>query len=328
GISNNAIQLRLFPHTLHDKAIEWLDTQPIASITTWNDLEQKFCTKFFPPAKIAKLKHYISIFRQDDSKNLIKPGIGLKTCCKNVHITGLTKDSRSSISTRDYFNPSKAWLTHHLMGHGPQNLFETMGTTSGIWISEQAVQKKTPRVYKVDAYSTISAKIDSLFHKVENMSPSVHPPTLELKQLPPHLRYAYLEESYILSVIISNTVSEVKEEKLIRHGQIGLFDGVCLKKKCLKFWNTGHFGALRTAAKVLNMFDSCRLSVIHIGHAESKHRPKKSQCIENKSRGLNSYFGGWNECITRILGMPWGFLIGAELTIVQSRISLVNKIQK
>lgn len=37
---------------------------------------------------------------------------------------------------------------------------------------------------------------------------------------------------------------------------------------------------------------------------------------------------GWNECITRILGIPWGFFISAELTIVQSRISLVNKIQK
>ncbi|CAN6445156.1 unnamed protein product [Victoria cruziana] len=36
----------------------------------------------------------------------------------------------------------------------------------------------------------------------------------------------------------------------------------------------------------------------------------------------------WNEHITRILGIPWGFLIGAKLTIAQSHISLVNKIQK
>ncbi|CAN4084808.1 unnamed protein product [Withania somnifera] len=36
---------------------------------------------------------------------------------------------------------------------------------------------------------------------------------------------------------------------------------------------------------------------------------------------------GWNKYITRILGISWGFLIGAELTIAQSRISLVNKIQ-
>ncbi|KAG5616083.1 hypothetical protein H5410_015907 [Solanum commersonii] len=35
----------------------------------------------------------------------------------------------------------------------------------------------------------------------------------------------------------------------------------------------------------------------------------------------------WNKCIPRILGIPWGFLIGAELIIAQSRISLVNKIQ-
>lgn len=37
---------------------------------------------------------------------------------------------------------------------------------------------------------------------------------------------------------------------------------------------------------------------------------------------------GWNEGITRILGIFWRFLIGAELTIIKSRISLVNKIQK
>nr|YP_010686346.1 RNA polymerase beta'' subunit [Cyclamen rohlfsianum]WBR35253.1 RNA polymerase beta'' subunit [Cyclamen rohlfsianum] len=50
--------------------------------------------------------------------------------------------------------------------------------------------------------------------------------------------------------------------------------------------------------------------------------------IESISMNLEKRVEGWNECITRILGIPWGFLIGAEITIVQSRISLVNKIQK
>jgi DNA-directed RNA polymerase subunit beta' len=36
----------------------------------------------------------------------------------------------------------------------------------------------------------------------------------------------------------------------------------------------------------------------------------------------------WKKCIPRILGIPWGSLIGAELTIAQSRISLVNQIQE
>nr|YP_010172313.1 RNA polymerase beta'' subunit [Androsace erecta]QSH39878.1 RNA polymerase beta'' subunit [Androsace erecta] len=50
--------------------------------------------------------------------------------------------------------------------------------------------------------------------------------------------------------------------------------------------------------------------------------------IESISMNLEKRVESWNEFIPRILGIPWGFLIGAELTIVQSRISLVNKIQK
>ncbi|KAL5059354.1 hypothetical protein RYX36_030958 [Vicia faba] len=43
---------------------------------------------------------------------------------------------------------------------------------------------------------------------------------------------------------------------------------------------------------------------------------------------LEKRIDAWNECITKILGVPWGFLIGAELTIAQNHISLINKIQK
>nr|YP_010210999.1 RNA polymerase beta'' subunit [Paraboea martinii]UBD08883.1 RNA polymerase beta'' subunit [Paraboea martinii] len=61
--------------------------------------------------------------------------------------------------------------------------------------------------------------------------------------------------------------------------------------------------------------------------------PKVEQVLEVRSidsisMNLEKRVESWNEHITRILGMPWAFLIGAELTIVQSRISLVNKIQK
>uniref|UniRef100_A0AB74RWK2 DNA-directed RNA polymerase n=1 Tax=Peucedanum huangshanense TaxID=2995350 RepID=A0AB74RWK2_9APIA len=61
--------------------------------------------------------------------------------------------------------------------------------------------------------------------------------------------------------------------------------------------------------------------------------PKVEQVLEVRSidsisMNLEKRVEGWNECITRTLGIPWGFLIGAELTIVQSRISLINKIQK
>nr|QWL22174.1 RNA polymerase beta'' subunit [Syndiclis marlipoensis] len=54
----------------------------------------------------------------------------------------------------------------------------------------------------------------------------------------------------------------------------------------------------------------------------------EARSIDSISMNLEKRVEGWNERITRILGIPWRFLIGAELTIAQSRISLVNKIQK
>nr|YP_010477827.1 RNA polymerase beta'' subunit [Polystachya concreta]UVI18203.1 RNA polymerase beta'' subunit [Polystachya concreta] len=61
--------------------------------------------------------------------------------------------------------------------------------------------------------------------------------------------------------------------------------------------------------------------------------PKVEQILEVRSidsisMNLERRVEGWHERIRRILGIPWGFLIGAELIIAQSRISLVNKIQK
>nr|YP_009449964.1 RNA polymerase beta'' subunit [Burmannia disticha]ANK36161.1 RNA polymerase beta'' subunit [Burmannia disticha] len=50
--------------------------------------------------------------------------------------------------------------------------------------------------------------------------------------------------------------------------------------------------------------------------------------IDSMSMNLEKRIESWNECIPKILGRPWEFLIGAELTIIQSRIYLVNKIQK
>jgi DNA-directed RNA polymerase subunit beta' len=58
---------------------------------------------------------------------------------------------------------------------------------------------------------------------------------------------------------------------------------------------------------------------------------KVEQVLEVRSSisiNLEKRVENWNECITRIVRIPWGFLIGDELTIVQSHISLVNKIQK
>nr|ARD03138.1 RNA polymerase beta' subunit [Holodiscus argenteus] len=91
----------------------------------------------------------------------------------------------------------------------------------------------------------------------------------------------------------------------------------------------GHYGEILSEGDTLVTFiyEKSRSGDITQG------LPKVEQVLEVRSidsisMNLEKRVESWNECITRILGIPWGFLIGAELTIVQSRISLVNKIQK
>ena len=71
-VTEEALRLHSFPLSLSDRDKHWLTSQPSNSITSWNDLVQKFMTKFFPPAKIAQLVQEINTFKQFEGENLAK----------------------------------------------------------------------------------------------------------------------------------------------------------------------------------------------------------------------------------------------------------------
>ncbi|KAH9647957.1 hypothetical protein KPL70_025394 [Citrus sinensis] len=70
GASQQALRLRLFPFSLRDQARAWLNSLPPDSITTWNDLADKFLMKYFPPTKNAKLRNEITSFHQLKDESL------------------------------------------------------------------------------------------------------------------------------------------------------------------------------------------------------------------------------------------------------------------
>ena len=72
GVTEEALKLRLFLLSLGDRAKHLLISQPPDSITLWNDLVQKFLTKFFPPVKIAQLVQEINTFKQLEGENLVE----------------------------------------------------------------------------------------------------------------------------------------------------------------------------------------------------------------------------------------------------------------
>ena len=62
GATQDALRLWLFPYSLRDRARAWLHSLPSDSITTWNELADKFLMKYFPPTKNAKLRNEITSF--------------------------------------------------------------------------------------------------------------------------------------------------------------------------------------------------------------------------------------------------------------------------
>ena len=61
GVDEHAIRLRLFPFSLKGKALAWFHALQPGCISTWEELVDKFLTKFFPPSKSSKLRSEIGL---------------------------------------------------------------------------------------------------------------------------------------------------------------------------------------------------------------------------------------------------------------------------
>ncbi|XP_075483869.1 uncharacterized protein LOC142524029 [Primulina tabacum] len=64
---------------------------------------------------------------------------------------------------------------------------------------------------------SVNSKIGDLGHIPKSLKPSIEePPFLELKQLPPHLKYLFLKEEHKLPVIVFSSLTGDEEDKLLR----------------------------------------------------------------------------------------------------------------
>ena len=91
GVTEEALRLRLFPLSLGDRAKHWLTSQPPDSITSWNDLVQKFLTKFFPHEKIAQLVQETNTFGQQEGENLAEAWDGFHELLRKCSHHRLTR---------------------------------------------------------------------------------------------------------------------------------------------------------------------------------------------------------------------------------------------
>ena len=70
GVTEDVIRMRLFPFSLRDRARGWLQSLQPGSIDSWEELAQRFLSKFFLPSKTSQLRGEIAQFRQMDFEPL------------------------------------------------------------------------------------------------------------------------------------------------------------------------------------------------------------------------------------------------------------------
>ncbi|XP_030963798.1 uncharacterized protein LOC115984958 [Quercus lobata] len=168
GVTDDAIRLRLFPFSLRDKAKVWLNPLPHGNITTWEELAQKFLAKYFPPAKIAKLRNDITTFIQFEGESLNEAWERYKDLLRRcphhdlsawlqvqTFYNGLGATNRSMVDAA----ASGALMskTHEVA----YELLEELASNNYQWPIERAMPRKIARVLELDSITSLAAQMKS-----------------------------------------------------------------------------------------------------------------------------------------------------------------------
>nr|GEV65313.1 reverse transcriptase domain-containing protein [Tanacetum cinerariifolium] len=72
GVTDDALRLYLFPHSLTHHTTAWFDRLPRNSINTFEQMVKMFLGKYFPPSMVTKLRNEITNFRQRLDESLFE----------------------------------------------------------------------------------------------------------------------------------------------------------------------------------------------------------------------------------------------------------------
>jgi hypothetical protein len=64
GVTQDQMRARLFPFSLHGKALRWFHTLPAESKQDWEALMRNFMKEFYSPTKTQSLRNMIDTFSQ------------------------------------------------------------------------------------------------------------------------------------------------------------------------------------------------------------------------------------------------------------------------
>ncbi|KAH9668539.1 hypothetical protein KPL70_021450 [Citrus sinensis] len=178
GATQDALRLRLFPYSLRDRARAWLNSLPSDSITTWNELADKFLIKYFPLTKNAKLRNEITYFHQLEDESLYEAWERFKELLRRCPHHGIpcciqleTFYNELNPSTRLLVDTSANGALLSKSYTEAYEILERIANNNYQWPStRQPVARGTTGVHNIDAITALSAQVTSLTNMVKTMT--------------------------------------------------------------------------------------------------------------------------------------------------------------
>ena len=174
GVSDDAIWLRLFPFSLKEKAKHWLILESPDSITSWDDLSNKFLARFFPPAKVAKLRIDISSFYQYEGESSNEEWERFKDLLRKCPHHSFTKWMQVYHFYNGLSRPTRTLIDASaggaIMGKNEveaYQILENIALNDCQWPVERVVPKKPDGVFDLDMFTHLSAQVSTLSKQLQ-----------------------------------------------------------------------------------------------------------------------------------------------------------------
>ncbi|CAL8174985.1 unnamed protein product [Prunus armeniaca] len=172
GFSAESIKLRLFPYTLKDQARRWLLTLPSGSISTWNQLSEKFLNKYYPASKTLDMRTQILSFAQKPNEEFHEAWERFKELNRKCPHSGISSTDQVHIFFRGLNMTTKTLVNASCGGsYKDKNaqeaclLFEKMAADTQQWAVEQPQSRSVFEISNGSPY--MSAQIEKMEKKLE-----------------------------------------------------------------------------------------------------------------------------------------------------------------
>nr|GEY12548.1 reverse transcriptase domain-containing protein [Tanacetum cinerariifolium] len=199
GVTNDALYLYLFPHSLTHHATAWFDRLPRNSINTFEQMAKMFLEKYFPPSMVTKLRHEITNFCQRPDESLFEAWERY-----NLSIDRCPNHNMLPVTQIDTFYNSLT-LRHR----------DTINTAAGGTFMKRQINKNLMRVLQVNQ------QVKQLLRTVKLVvvlipSSIVQPPlaTLRTYMLREPIKFMKMNTTSSLGsrTLPSNTITNLKED--------------------------------------------------------------------------------------------------------------------